>query len=258
MAAITANLKEGLKYPLLDNKKFLIVYVLNLLIFALIILSNYKIILNFSNLQNPVITINTILSLISPEVILGIIASIIISIILKGYSYKLIQSGINHSKELPDFNIDLIVLAFKLIIVDFVYAIIPILFLILGSNNSALLSIGYILFIILGLICIIAETHVVNTGNLKCAFEFGDIFELIQSFGILNYIGAYIFYEFTYIIISFVLAILLLILIFILIPFGILTLLIVSILTLSLLSTFILISKYYVYGTLYDLMNKSE
>ena len=41
MAAITANLKEGLKYPLLDNKKFLIVYVLNLLIFALIILSNY-------------------------------------------------------------------------------------------------------------------------------------------------------------------------------------------------------------------------
>ena len=41
MASITSNLKESLAYPFNDLKKFGVIFILNMIIFSLIIASNY-------------------------------------------------------------------------------------------------------------------------------------------------------------------------------------------------------------------------
>ncbi len=259
MTSISENLKEGLKYPLIEKNKFMVVYVLNILIFALIIFSNFKLIDNFTKLPKDAFTVNSLFSSVSPEVIIGFVVVLIISIFLKGYAYKVLESGINHSKDLPDFNVNLFVPGIKLFVVEFIYAFIPAVVLNLGMANSIWLFIfGIIFLIIFSLFAIVGEAHMIGTGSFKAAFAFGKIVKLIRSIGILNYIGALIFYEFAFIIISISLSIILFALILLLGGLGVLAIAIVGVIILSLLYSYIFLSKFYLYGTIYDLMNESK
>jgi hypothetical protein len=141
--------------------------------------------------------------------ILGII-SIILGILATGYDFRVIKNAINKNIDLPKFDRfpKMFIEGLKIIIVELVYAILPILlftisfslFLFRGNStyNNTLMSIASLIFILgllitifLILVQIMAVNHMIaNKGKLSFAFKFKEIIEIISSISWIRYIGA--------------------------------------------------------------------
>lgn len=220
--------KEALTYPTKDLNKILIFGVLFLITGIVSILQAFGVTLGNDSVS----------SIIS--IILGII-SIIATLIIYGYGLDITRKTIALESEIPDFNwAKDIVDGIKLLIVEIVYYIIPVIITVIvayvtgafnyliqiisysmlyGSANaipqsvlsSALTSflivffVGAILFIIFTLLVVIAIGKLAETGSLGAAINMKDIFNKIGEIGW----GNYIVWMVVYVVIVFVIAIVL-------------------------------------------------
>jgi hypothetical protein len=150
-------------------------------------------------------------------VILGVIALfsflLLPAFLITGYNYRVINNAvhgiINGRDPLPEFNdiIDMFVDGVKVVIVQIVYLIIPVIiffiFAIIAGNlsgfaSAAVMVIGCLLTLVVGiascLMCQMGLCHMVyHEGAFSKAFEFREIKEVIDEIGwfecILTYIG---------------------------------------------------------------------
>jgi hypothetical protein len=224
--SVTDVIKESLHYPFNDKKKILYLGIFYAIIGAFSTGISYLIsnpILNpikpslFEGLSN-VTTFTQAVNLVSSQIptinlyyitILGII-SIILGILATGYDFRVIKNAINKNIDLPKFDRfpKMFIEGLKIIIVELVYAILPILlftisfslFLFRGNStyNNTLMSIASLIFILgllitifLILVQIMAVNHMIaNKGKLSFAFKFKEIIEIISSISWIRYIGA--------------------------------------------------------------------
>lgn len=259
MASITSNLKESLAYPFNDLKKFGVIFILNMIIFSLIIASNY-IFVNFLReliAHNNISNINLVLNnQVSIEVAILQIIAFIISIFILGYIYEVIGNSIEKNNQLPKFNIKkLFINGIKVEIINIIYMIIPLALIqiAISYDLTIILVIGIILAIILALIEIMAIDNMVANKTIKAAFDFKGIIEKIKSIGYLTYVGGIIFYEFSYFIIFCSLFIIMILILPIIILLSIYGVLIIYTILFSAVYSYVLISQAHLYGALYNL-----
>lgn len=243
MVSIIDNLKDGLKYPLYEPKKIGILAALYFIITFLVlgaghvffsaiaalnpatVLGNSSAVLangstvstnatmalaNSSAIPANSAASGNILSMIpaanSAEAIILLVVALIVSLFVTGYLYKVVKFTVDGKNALPEFNefVDMLVSGIKVVIVGFVYSIIPSILGIVGvslSSNPTWNIVGIILLIIaviLGIICALMEIMAINNmaaneGSLRSAFEFKDVCHLICSIGWIRFIGALIF-----------------------------------------------------------------
>ena len=132
--------------------------------------------------------------------------------LIYGYSYRVtkisVEGMINGNDPLPEFDnvIDMFVDGIKVVLVYFVYCLIPFLIFMLfaivysaigGYGESALMAIGSIVTIV-AIICayLMSMFGVANManydGSLKKAFDYKEIIEIIKSIGVARCIAAYL------------------------------------------------------------------
>jgi hypothetical protein len=198
---IVSIMKDSLKYPFSDWKKFLI----------------FGIILVFTNMFSITSLCTDDLTLAFGSLVLGFI----IGFLAKGYLFRIIKSSTTSEDELPEFNAwgSMFKDGIKVLLVGLVYVIIPVflivifgLFLLeifgdlilnLGGTLSTSVTLGFgidflVLIAILYLISIIPITLVAmanmacNDSKLSAAFSFHEIFSKIREMGWKNLILWYI------------------------------------------------------------------
>lgn len=126
-----------------------------------------------------------------------------------GYQYRVVTVAvngmINGDDKLPEFDkySSMFVDGVKVFLVGLVYLAVPliiglaVIFLGMYFNNVGLTVLGIILAIVLVIIGFLASfiavpNMVANNGSLKKAFSFRELIDIIQSIGVLNYVGFYI------------------------------------------------------------------
>jgi hypothetical protein len=178
-------LSKSISYPFSDLTKFLIVG----LIFVISDMDGI-----FYGLFGP----NSFMAII------GIIIAIVFSVILSGYSIDVIKRGIDNSNEIPDFDFaNNFVDGLKLILIGFVYFIIPliitlVLLFVFGAIGSGLNQvvgslgiwalIAVIIFIIFGIFAIVAQARFAISHSISDALSIGEVFEDVKRIGILKII----------------------------------------------------------------------
>lgn len=221
MASITDCVVEGLKYPFADIKKLLGLGVLFALISAISVFMSFKSLnvfrytihiaekndVSVSHLpfsQLPAGDIYTVVAL-------GIVSFIILLFIL-GYQYNIVKFSIDKKEDLPGFEdiVGILIKGIKFFLVILAYAIIPAVVLIGGivliGNQSMLLGVFLIsglLFIIAFFLQIMALNNMVAHDSIKKAFDFSEITGNIRNLGWGKYIGIVIFTLLVYMIIMF-------------------------------------------------------
>ncbi|WP_407393694.1 DUF4013 domain-containing protein [Methanobrevibacter sp.] len=176
---------ESVTYPLNDIVKWIIVGIVGLLAGLSSTLS--------SSGQDSFIII-----------LLAGIISIIFSIILSGYGIEVIKKGIQHSDEVPGFDIMAnLINGIKVVIISIVYMIIPFIIglIILGSSaifgaainqSFAVLSFATIIVLIIailfGIFELVAVARFANSGDLGDALNVGEVFADAKRIGILKII----------------------------------------------------------------------
>ena len=134
--------------------------------------------------------------------IIGIIIAIVFSIVLYGYSIEVIKEGINNSNYIPDLDFtNNFVNGIKLIIVELVYFLIPIiitlvLLFMFGAIGAGLDkmagSLGIwavfavVIFIIFGIFGIVAQARFAASGSIGDALSIGEVFVDVKRIGILK------------------------------------------------------------------------
>ena len=137
-------------------------------------------------------------------VILGFIIAVLFSIVMLGYSINVIKNGIDNSNEIPDFDFaNNFVDGLKLILIGFVYFIIPliitlVLLFVFGAIGSGLNQvvgslgiwalIAVIIFIIFGIFAIVAQARFAISHSISDALSIGEVFEDVKRIGILKII----------------------------------------------------------------------
>ena len=132
--------------------------------------------------------------------------------LIYGYSYRVtkisVEGMINGNDPLPEFDnvIDMFVDGIKVVLVYFVYCLIPLLIFLLfvivsnaigGYAASALMIIGSIVTIVAILFAYLMSMFGVANmanydGSLKKAFDYNELTEIIKSIGVARCIAAYI------------------------------------------------------------------
>ena len=115
---------------------------------------------------------------------LGLVLTLIIGLLIDGFALDIIKYGINRSDDAPaiDF-VRQTVNGFKLLVVQIVYFIIPLIITILARfifNKWVTLVIAVILFVIFGLAHTMAICKLAQTDNLYDALNIGDAIEDIS------------------------------------------------------------------------------
>ena len=136
-------------------------------------------------------------------VILGFIIAVLFSIVMLGYSINVIKRGIDNSNEIPDFDfVNNFVDGLKLILIGFVYFIIPLIITLvllfvfgaIGSGlNQVVGSLGIwaliaVIFIIFGIFAIVAQARFAISHSISDALSIGEVFEDVKRIGILKII----------------------------------------------------------------------
>ncbi len=136
-------------------------------------------------------------------VILGFIIAVLFSIVMLGYSINVIKRGIDNSIEIPDFDFaNNFVDGLKLILIGFVYFIIPLIITLvllfvfgaIGSGlNQVVGSLGIwaliaVIFIIFGIFAIVAQARFAISHSISDALSIGEVFEDVKRIGILKII----------------------------------------------------------------------
>ena len=204
MVSITDSVSEGLKYPLNDLKKVFIFGILFTLlgfisfgiieeIIKLFIVfsksSGMTLASKFSNLPANDIYIIAILAIIT----------LIISIFIMGYQYKVMKFSIERKNDLPEYGdvLNLLTNGLKYLIVCLIYNILPIAVFLLGMesilNDYLVSAIALILYIICNFLLIMALPNMVDTGKIAKAFDFREIIDKIANLGWVKYVGIILF-----------------------------------------------------------------
>ena len=120
-----------------------------------------------------------------------------------GYSINVIKRGIDNSNEIPDFDfVNNFVDGLKLILIGFVYFIIPLIITLvllfvfgaIGSGlNQVVGSLGIwaliaVIFIIFGIFAIVAQARFAISHSISDALSIGEVFEDVKRIGILKII----------------------------------------------------------------------
>ena len=215
MASVTDFVKEGLKYPFNDWKKVLMLGVIFLVSSLVSFFVEYTIYDSYLILDNVASfnSFNTFISSLPPSNVLlivgGWIVTFIIMLLISGYLYNVIKYSIEKRYELPGFfDIKGMLLnGIRVFIVGLAYAIIPILLFLFGLmllvnesvgatvNNIglAVLLISCLVGIFFYFVQVMAVSHMVANDELKAAFRFSEIFDLISNVGWGRFIGALLF-----------------------------------------------------------------
>jgi len=202
--------KDGLKYPSKNWKIVLTLGLLTIIANIVLIIPAIGISLNNVGFSGIILTIFSIISLI-------------INLIIVGYSFSIIRDTVNNIDTVPELDIGSnIVNAIKILLISIAYYIIPLIIIILVaiatgafdnlaqvialsggaiSNELAanlfvsfftVMIVGIILLIIVALIETIGIARFAEKGNMKAAFEFSEIFNTIKKIGWGKYIVWYI------------------------------------------------------------------
>lgn len=223
--SVTDVIKESLHYPFYDKIKivyFGILYAIMGICSTIIsyLISNPLLHSNYASLANGTENVTTLtqsVNLIAAQIpstnwyyviILGIIA-LVVGILATGYDFRVIKKAINSENTLPKFNnfISMFIEGLKIIVVEIIYAILPIILLSIGftiiglgngGSNATLLSIGSIVCILgflftifMVLVQLMAVNHMIaNDGKISYAFKFKDVVKIIGKVSWIRYIGA--------------------------------------------------------------------
>lgn len=177
-------IKDSLKYPFSDLKKFLI--------FGILVL---------------IINLRSIPTIAHSNILIINLISIIGFLFLAGYIFWNIKSSLDSVTKLPESNklIKIFIDGIKVLVVFIIYSIPVFLFLFLGSAYPVtyLVALSLLYPFIIAPVFVIAITHMANNdGKFGFAFRFFEIIEKIESIGWINLIIWYLITGILYIIIS--------------------------------------------------------
>ena len=220
MASITDCVVEGLKYPFNDIKKLLGVGILFVIIDLLSIVFTIKTVdvtkmiigtlektnatafnLNFSQLPNGDIYL----------AIAILVVGFIVSLIILGYLYDVVNFSINRKDDLPGFGdiVGMFIKGVKYFLVSLAYSIpsmIVAFLAILVTNNSSAWPVIMIISVLVMIICyflmIMALNNMIAHDSLKKAFDFSEIMGNISNLGWVKYIGTILFTVIVFMIIN--------------------------------------------------------
>ena len=184
---ISEMIGDALTYPFKNIKALLIYLVLSII--AAFAAGSTVIGIATGTTANNLFAANAI-------VIVGLIISIIIFLIINGYSLDIIKFGINRSDDAPSIEIGRqVVNAIKLIIVAIVYYIVPVIIMfILGLIFKHWLSniIGFIVAFIFGLAHTMAMCRLAKSESLVDALAIGEAIGDLSRVGIAKVIAVII------------------------------------------------------------------
>ncbi len=220
MASITDCVVEGLKYPFNDIKKLLGVGILFVIIDLLSIVFTIKTVdvtkmiigtlektnatafnLNFSQLPNGDIYL----------AIAILVVGFIVSLIILGYLYDVVNFSINRKDDLPGFGniVGMFIRGVKYFLVSLAYSIpsmIVAFLAILVTNNSSAWPVIMIISVLVMIICyffmIMALNNMIAHDSIKKAFDFSEIMDNISNLGWIKYIGIILFTVIVFMIIN--------------------------------------------------------
>lgn len=183
--SLSEIITDSIKYPFSDITNFLIVGIIALL----------------SALAN----IFTIWKITNALYFIGIVVSVIFSLIFMGYALGIIQRTLEYSDELPMLDpVNNFIDGIKVLVIGIVYLFIPVvislvLAIITGAIGAGLNNVGasvvvagiiaIIVFIAFGIFEIIAIARFAKTKEFGDAFNFGEIIEDMKSIGIAKVIA---------------------------------------------------------------------
>ena len=194
-------ISEALVYPI-NNIKALLIYVVLGIIAGLAIGGTIIGLVTGANTHN---------ALASGLGIIGTLISIVILLLIAGYELDIVKYGIKRDPGAPGIDIvRQVTNAIKLIIVDFVYYIIPI---IVAALMGFLIGTGFITTIVIIIIAIIfslaafmARCRLAKTDSLGDALAFGEAIGDISRVGIIKIIAVALITILIVFIISFIIA----------------------------------------------------
>ena len=220
MASITDCVVEGLKYPFNDIKKLLGVGILFVIIDLLSIVFTIKTVdvtkmiigtlektnatafnLNFSQLPNGDIYL----------AIAILAVGFIVSLIILGYLYDVVNFSINRKDDLPGFGniVGMFIKGVKYFLVSLAYSIpsmIVAFLAILVTNNSSAWPVLMIISVLVMIICyflmIMALNNMIAHDSIRKAFDFSEIMGNISNLGWVKYIGTILFTVIVFMIIN--------------------------------------------------------
>lgn len=220
MASITDCVVEGLKYPFNDIKKLLGVGILFVIIDLLSIVFTIKTVdvtkmiigtlektnatafnLNFSQLPNGDIYL----------AIAILVVGFIVSLIILGYLYDVVNFSINRKDDLPGFGniVGMFIKGMKYFLVSLAYSIpsmIVAFLAILVTNNSSAWPVLMIISVLVMIICyflmIMALNNMIAHDSIRKAFDFSEIMGNISNLGWVKYIGTILFTVIVFMIIN--------------------------------------------------------
>lgn len=219
MASMTDYVVEGLKYPFNDVKKLLGFGVLFALMSALSTFISVKSFDIFRDTVHIVENSNTTLSHLPfsqlPTADINFVAALavigfIISLFILGYQYNVVKFSIDKKEDLPGFSdiLGIFIKGIKYFLVILAYNIIPMLVFVGGialvGDSSLLLVIFLIsglLFIIAYFLLIMALNNMIAYDDIKKAFDLSEITGNIANLGWGKYVGIIIFTLIVYMII---------------------------------------------------------
>lgn len=151
--------------------------------------------------------------------VLTVLSTLIIpGFLVLGYFYKIVKFSLAGSSELPDFNewTSMFLDGLKVFVVLFIYSIVPAVLVLLGiwaallpmltvpdagsildptlslQLVSGLALIGVLLQIVVSFVIPIALANMVYKNELKAAFRFGEIYNIIRNIGGVDYLIWYV------------------------------------------------------------------
>ena len=122
--------------------------------------------------------------------IIGIIIALAIVILIAGYMLDVIKIAVNREDGAPEIDPQRqIINGLKLIVLAFIYMIIPIILMVLLSAiNEYLAIIGIILLIVFAVLLVIAQCRLAKTESLGEALNFGEVINDLKEIGIVKVI----------------------------------------------------------------------
>ena len=178
---ISEILSDALVYPI-NNIKALLIYVVLGIIAGIAVGGTLLGFVAGAKLQNGAISIVGIF---------GLLISIVLVLLITGYELDIVKYGINRDPGAPGIDIvRQVVNAIKLIIVEFVYYIIPILIAVLigvlFGNGIISTLIAIIICIIFSLALFMAVCRLAKTDDLGDALAVGEAIGDISRVGLIN------------------------------------------------------------------------
>ncbi|AMK15585.1 DUF4013 domain-containing protein [Methanobrevibacter olleyae] len=170
---------ESLRYPI-NNIKALVIYVVLCIVafFALII----------TGVGIGIVATTDSVALAGGLGIIGIIIAFAVLLLIAGYILDVIKIAINREDGAPEIDpVRQIINGAKLVVVSFVYMIIPIILMaILAAINEYLAIVGIIIFIFFALALMMGQCRLAKTESLGYALNIGEALKDISEIGIVK------------------------------------------------------------------------